>query len=107
MFSTPPPLLVIHLNRSSFTSYASKNACQVVFPPVLDLSPFCTTGKLQMDPSRSMSEGQQAGTLDALKEGGAMERVGYRLVGFVNHLGGHSSGVSLRSTPHLLQEPAC
>lgn len=56
MFSLPPPVLALHLNRSSYSShYASKNPCRILFPSLLDLTPFCTTGALSLSPSSSIS----------------------------------------------------
>ncbi|KAL7412237.1 hypothetical protein BDY24DRAFT_393710 [Mrakia frigida] len=56
MFSLAPPLLALHLNRSSYSShYASKNPCRILFPSLLDLTPFCTTGSLSLSPSSSIS----------------------------------------------------
>lgn len=112
MFAAPPPLLVIHLNRSFYSpssAFPLKNPAAVSFGPALDLGPFCTSGELRMGAREPLcARATEGGTLGALKEGaaGPAERESYELVGFVNHLGGHSSGVRLlplSRSPHLSQ----
>ncbi|KAL0576964.1 ubiquitin-specific protease ubp1, partial [Marasmius crinis-equi] len=47
MIARPPPVLALHINRSMhFTHYAAKNNVRVLFPEVLDLTPFTTSGNL-------------------------------------------------------------
>ncbi|KAK7029417.1 ubiquitin-specific protease ubp1 [Paramarasmius palmivorus] len=56
MEAKPPPVLALHINRSMhFTHYASKNNIRILFPEVLDLTPFTTSGNLSIVPTSSMS----------------------------------------------------
>ncbi|KAI0337905.1 cysteine proteinase [Trametopsis cervina] len=57
MIARPPPVLALHLNRSMhFGHYASKNTCRVMFPDILDLTPYTTSGKLSTSPSSPISQ---------------------------------------------------
>lgn len=69
LFVKPPPILCLHFVRSLFlpTGDMVKNTCQVEFPPILDLSPYCT----------------QLPTTSPAK---------YRLMSTVVHYGDHYSG---------------
>ncbi|TFK18075.1 cysteine proteinase [Coprinopsis marcescibilis] len=56
MVARPPPVLCLHLNRSvHYGSYAGKNNCRVLFPEVLDLTPYTTSGSLSTVPTASIS----------------------------------------------------
>lgn len=49
-------MLVLHLNRSLYTTYAThKNTCRVRFPEILDLTPYTTSGQLSTVPSVPIS----------------------------------------------------
>ncbi|TFY52843.1 hypothetical protein EVJ58_g9784 [Rhodofomes roseus] len=51
MIARPPRVLALHLNRSvHYGHYASKNTCRVIFPEVLDLTPYTTSGQLSTSP---------------------------------------------------------
>ncbi|RKP27957.1 hypothetical protein SYNPS1DRAFT_26419 [Syncephalis pseudoplumigaleata] len=57
MIAQPPPLLCLHISRSTF-SYAGdlrKNGCWVRFPIYLNLAPYCTHGQLCLQPTRSLN----------------------------------------------------
>ncbi|KAI8053919.1 hypothetical protein BDF22DRAFT_742896 [Syncephalis plumigaleata] len=57
MIAQPPPLLCLHISRSTF-SYAGdlrKNGCWVRFPIHLNLAPYCTHGELCLEPKKSIS----------------------------------------------------
>ncbi|KAJ2912889.1 hypothetical protein MD484_g7535, partial [Candolleomyces efflorescens] len=56
MIARPPPVLALHLNRSiHYGHYASKNNCRVVFPEVLDLTAYTTSGSLSTIPTAAIS----------------------------------------------------
>ncbi|KZT70350.1 cysteine proteinase [Daedalea quercina L-15889] len=56
MIARPPRVLALHLNRSvHYGHYASKNTCRVIFPEVLDLTPYTTSGQLSTSPSVPIS----------------------------------------------------
>ncbi|KAF9388501.1 hypothetical protein CPB97_000941 [Podila verticillata] len=57
MIAKPPQALCLHLNRSMFTpsGQLAKNPCKVVFQPVLDFTPFTTSGYLNTVATKSMS----------------------------------------------------
>jgi hypothetical protein len=121
MFSLSPPLLALHLQRSTFLSpsslHASKNPCHVAFPEYLDLAPFETNGRLSLKPDEPISSTAGGGVLERLMKGSnplgdeekpdGVEGVGerekvereerrttrmYRLASAIFHLGSHHSG---------------
>ncbi|KAG9038844.1 hypothetical protein FRB95_014393 [Tulasnella sp. JGI-2019a] len=117
MIARPPPVLVVHLNRSSFYGYgnAYKNSCRVMFPEVLDLTAYTTSGALSLKPQSPISAHQLATTsyvLSTLQEPpsppsptspsspiAGPSRIPpstnptlYRLSAVVCHYGGHSFG---------------
>lgn len=103
LFTQPPPVLALHLNRSvHFGAYASKNSARVHFPEVLDLTPFTTSGMLSTSPSFPMSSHipsptAAAASLAALTtkaQNSALQhpRMLYRLAAVVCHYGQHSFG---------------
>ncbi|KAG0334129.1 hypothetical protein BG000_008604 [Podila horticola] len=57
MIAKPPQALCLHLNRSMFmpSGQLDKNPCKVVFQPVLDFTPFTTSGYLNTVATKSMS----------------------------------------------------
>ncbi|KAG0040518.1 hypothetical protein BGZ82_001844 [Podila clonocystis] len=57
MIAKPPQALCLHLNRSMFTpsGQLAKNPCKVDFQPVLDFTPFTTSGYLNTVATKSMS----------------------------------------------------
>ncbi|EPQ29925.1 uncharacterized protein PFL1_02597 [Pseudozyma flocculosa PF-1] len=98
MLSRPPRVLVFHLNRSTFNATsgwggASKNDRTVLFPLLLDVSPFCVGGSLGTD-------GRQGMDLEAGSKTSMGKRY-YRLCSITVHYGGHSFGhyVSFRRLP--------
>ena len=92
MMARCPPILVLHLNRSSFSLGnfgASKNQARVVFPEYLDMLPFMTGATLSAHPLQPISPSEKAG--NAI----------YRLSAMVTHYGTHNYGhyVSYRRRP--------
>ncbi|KAG7528648.1 hypothetical protein FFLO_06012 [Filobasidium floriforme] len=57
MIARPPHILTLHLNRSGFTPYGQivKKTTQIAFPPILNLSPFTTSGMITMDSKQPIS----------------------------------------------------
>ena len=87
MLSRPPRVLALHLNRSTFSSAAawggaSKNNRQVIFPELLDVSPFMLGGQISTDGRQGMDADPTV----------AKPRTKYRLCSLVVHYGGHSFG---------------
>ncbi|KAI0265072.1 hypothetical protein BC834DRAFT_880000 [Gloeopeniophorella convolvens] len=93
MVARPPPVLALHLNRSHFSAYATKNNARVQFPATLDLTPYTTSGTLNTTPSAPLSA--------AARPAAAVPRVLYRLTAAVCHYGQHSFGhyVCFRRAP--------
>ena len=97
MMARCPPILVLHLNRSSFSLGnfgASKNQARVVFPEYLDMLPFMTGATLSAHPLQPISPSEKAGNAT------------YRLSAMVTHYGTHNYGhyVSYRRRPCPLDE---
>lgn len=91
MLASPPPVLVIHLNRSSFSLGAfgaSKNHARVHFPDRLNVAPFMVGSTLSAAAIRPLS------TPDTTP-------VWYQLVAVVTHYGSHNYGhyVCFRKRP--------
>ena len=94
----PPPVLALHINRSVHSGhYATKNNVRLIFPEVLDLTPFTTSGNLSTEPTVSIS------TPPALPRAiprsttptpatYTSPRTLYRLSAVVCHFGQHSFG---------------
>ncbi|KAG8921835.1 hypothetical protein FRC02_012314 [Tulasnella sp. 418] len=115
MIARPPPILALHLNRSSYfgAGYASKNSCRVEFPEILNLTPYTTSGQLSTAPSapisahttpnhsRNSSVGPAGEGKVPLEFVPTQELVLYRLAAVVCHYGGHSFGhyVAFRRKP--------
>ncbi|KAK2465903.1 hypothetical protein APHAL10511_001544 [Amanita phalloides] len=56
MIARPPPVLALHINRSiHYGHYASKNTIRLIFPEVLDITPYTTSGNLSLKPTSSIS----------------------------------------------------
>ncbi|KAJ8087195.1 ubiquitin-specific protease ubp1 [Marasmius tenuissimus] len=112
MIARPPPVLALHINRSMhFTHYAAKNNVRVLFPEVLDLTPFTTSGNLSIIPTSSMStptpvpqrssfspsasvstSKSRSETPIPETQKDALSRTIYRLSAVVCHYGAHSYG---------------
>lgn len=82
MFSKPPKVLCLHFVRSVYLPSGDvlKNTCQVQYPEILDLTPYCTNGTLETQPHLPIS------TPDHVSS------VKYRLMSSVIHYGDHYSG---------------
>lgn len=108
MFSLPPPVLTLHLNRSSYDyHYASKNACQVIYPSILDLSPFSTNGNLSLSssspisPSNSFLRVESSAPLPSSLSYNPRQPT-YQLSSAIYHYGSHASGhyITYRRIPY-------
>jgi ubiquitin carboxyl-terminal hydrolase 1 len=89
MFAKPPKTLCLHVNRSTYlpTGEIYKNTCQIKFPELLDLTPFCTNGTLHTQPHLPISE--QLEVDDSLNQ---QLSVKYRLMSIIVHYGSHDFG---------------
>lgn len=102
----PPKDLVLHLNRSiHYGGHAGKNPCRIIFPEVLDITPYTTSGQLSTKPQAPISTPppplrRSTTPTQALF---ATPRVLYRLAAVVCHYGGHSFGhyVCFRRKPQF------
>ncbi|CAM0138465.1 unnamed protein product [Umbelopsis sp. WA50703] len=85
MIAKPPKILCLHISRSAFHEFGGlqKNMCQVVFPEILDISAYCTTGVLNVHPDQPISQ-QQASSPN--------KKLLYRLKSTIVHYGSHSYG---------------
>lgn len=98
-------MLALHLNRSAFYGhYASKNSCSVIYPEVLDLTPFTTSGALSTVPQSPISKPAAAfppRSSTPTPSVYSAPRTLYRLASVVCHYGGHSFGhyVAYRRKP--------
>ncbi|KAM5534438.1 hypothetical protein V8D89_011905 [Ganoderma adspersum] len=98
MIARPPPVLALHLNRSMHYggSYAAKNNCRVVFPEILDLTPYTTSGQLSTQPSAPISSPPPPipiqRSVTPTPSTYAVPRTLYRLSAIVCHYGQHSFG---------------
>ncbi|KAK4517925.1 lipid-binding protein [Mucor velutinosus] len=94
MFSKPPKVLSFHFVRSMYTDAgeALKNECQVVYPEMLDLTPYCTNGRLETEPYLPISTPDHGSS------------VKYRLMSSVIHKGRHSYGHFVSCKRRLLAE---
>lgn len=91
----PPRVLVLHLNRSMhFGNYAGRNSCRVLFPEVLDLTPYTTSGQLSTTPSAPISAPPPSipRSTTPTQSIYTTPRVLYRLSSVVCHYGAHSFG---------------
>ncbi|KAI0371622.1 cysteine proteinase [Pilatotrama ljubarskyi] len=97
MIARPPPVLALHLNRSMhYGHYATKNNCRVVFPEILDLTPYTTSGQLSTQPSAPISSPPPPipiqRSVTPTPSTYAVPRTLYRLAAVVCHYGQHSFG---------------
>ncbi|GAN01631.1 cysteine proteinase [Mucor ambiguus] len=94
MFSKPPKVLCLHFVRSVYTDAGEtlKNECQVVYPEMLDLTPYCTNGRLQTEPHLPISTPDHG------------YNVKYRLMSSIIHKGRHSYGHFVSCKRRLLAE---
>ncbi|THH11079.1 hypothetical protein EW146_g8170 [Bondarzewia mesenterica] len=95
MIARPPPVLALHLNRSMHHgTYATKNSCRIVFPEILDLTPYTTSGKLSTSPSVPISSPPPPVNRSTTPTPSTVStpRVLYRLSALVCHYGQHSFG---------------
>jgi len=93
--SQPPPVLALHINRSVHYGHrASRNNVRVVFPEVLDITPFTTSGSLSVVPTSAISTPSPAIDRSTTPTPAlfANPRTLYRLSAVVCHYGQHSFG---------------
>lgn len=91
----PPPVLALHINRSvHYGHYASKNNVRLLFPEVLDLTPYTTSGNLSTVPTSAISTPPPALPRSTTPTPAtyANPRIIYRLSAVVCHYGQHSFG---------------
>ncbi|KAF8621911.1 hypothetical protein AX15_007406 [Amanita polypyramis BW_CC] len=56
MIARPPAVLALHINRSiHYGHYASKNSIRLIFPEILDITQYTTSGNLSLKPTLSIS----------------------------------------------------
>ncbi|KAL0949213.1 hypothetical protein HGRIS_009293 [Hohenbuehelia grisea] len=114
MIARPPPVLALHLNRSSYGGYAAKNNVFVIFPEILDLTPYTTSGKLSVSPNVPISSPPtlpfplppRSLTPTPAAYDQVREKVLYRLSAVVCHYGSHSFGhyVCFRRKPRPMSK---
>lgn len=107
MIARPPPVLALHLNRSMhYGQYAAKNNVRIIFPEILDLTPFTTSGNLSTVPSIPISTPPPSIPRSTTPTPAtyATPRTIYRLSAVVCHYGQHSFGhyVCYRRKPRPL-----
>ncbi|KAF8592300.1 cysteine proteinase [Ramaria rubella] len=125
MIARPPPILALHLNRSiHYAGSGVKNTCRVLFPELLDLTPYTTSGQLSTTPSAplsipppapipsasSLTPPRSTTPTPADHAHAHIPRILYRLAAVVCHYGAHSFGhyVAYRRKPpstHRLGPP--
>lgn len=109
MIARPPLVLALHLNRSlSYGHLVMKNSVRVIFPEILDLTPFTTSGNLSIVPSVPICSPpptlpRSATPTQAMY---STPRTIYRLSAVVCHYGQHSFGhyICYRRKP---RPPSC
>jgi len=109
MIARPPLVLVLHLNRSlSYGQFAMKNPIRIIFPEILDLTPFTTSGSLSTVPSVPISASPPTlpRSTTPTQAVYSTPRTIYRLTAVVCHYGQHSFGhyVCFRRKP---RPPSC
>ncbi|KAF9226744.1 cysteine proteinase [Gyrodon lividus] len=109
MIARSPLVLALHLNRSlSYGQFAMKNSIRVVFPEILDLTPFMTSGSLSTVPSVPISfpPPNLPRSTTPTQAMYSTPRTIYRLSAVVCHYGQHSFGhyVCFRRKP---RPPSC
>ncbi|KAG6876156.1 hypothetical protein C0992_000646 [Termitomyces sp. T32_za158] len=91
----PPQVLALHINRSvHYGQYAAKNTVRVIFPEVLDLTPYTTSGSLSIIPTSAISSPPPPINRSTTPTPAtyAHPRTLYRLSAVVCHYGQHSFG---------------
>ncbi|KAG6809578.1 hypothetical protein H0H92_015699 [Tricholoma furcatifolium] len=111
MIARPPQVLALHINRSMhYGQYAAKNTVRVIFPEVLDLTPYTTTGSLSLIPTSSISTPPPAVPRSTTPTPAtyAHPRTLYRLSAVVCHYGQHSFGhyICYRRRPRSADLPS-
>ncbi|KAG5648698.1 hypothetical protein DXG03_000044 [Asterophora parasitica] len=95
MIARPPHVLALHINRSMhYGQYAAKNTVRVVFPEVLDLTPYTTSGSLSIVPTLAISTPPPSVPRSTTPTPATYTppRTLYRLSAVVCHYGQHSFG---------------
>lgn len=95
MIARPPPVLALHINRSvHYGHYASKNNVRLLFPEVLDLTPYTTSGNLSTVPTSAISTPPPTIPRSTTPTPSTYSnpRIIYRLAAVVCHYGQHSFG---------------
>ncbi|KAG6860838.1 hypothetical protein C0995_006976 [Termitomyces sp. Mi166 len=95
MIARPPQVLALHINRSvHYGQYAAKNNVRVIFPEVLDLTPYTTSGSLSLVPTIAISTPPPPirRSTTPTPANYAHPRTLYRLSAVVCHYGQHSFG---------------
>lgn len=84
MFAKPPKVLCLHMARSAYlpTGEIYKNTCQIQFPQLLDLAPYCTNGTLNTSPLSPISSNDTT----------TRSNVRYKLMSSIVHFGSHNFG---------------
>ncbi|KAF5387875.1 hypothetical protein D9615_000834 [Tricholomella constricta] len=111
MIARPPQVLALHINRSvHYGQYAAKNTVRVLFPEILDLTPYTTSGNLSVVPTSSISTPPPAVPRSTTPTPAtyAHPRTLYRLSAVVCHYGQHSFGhyICYRRKPRSPDLPA-
>lgn len=109
MIARPPLVLALHLNRSlSYGHFVVKNSVRVVFPEILELTPFTTSGNLSIVPSVPICSPPPTlpRSVTPTQAMYSTPRTIYRLAAVVCHYGQHSFGhyVCFRRKP---RPPSC
>lgn len=102
-------MLALHLNRSlSYGQFAMKNSIHIIFPEILDLTPFMTSGSLSTIPSVPISAPPPSlpRSTTPTQAMYSSHRTIYRLAAVVCHYGQHSFGhyICFRRKP---RPPSC
>ncbi|OMJ22035.1 Ubiquitin carboxyl-terminal hydrolase 30 [Smittium culicis] len=94
MIARLPQVLCLHLNRSIFTSTGDtiKNDCRVILNPVLDMSPYLTTGHLDTRPLYPISQTPQLNHPKKAAPNPLLQSSNFQLSAVVSHIGSHNSG---------------
>ncbi|ORX62259.1 cysteine proteinase [Hesseltinella vesiculosa] len=82
MFAKLPKILCFHVARSTLSpsGLVYKNKCQLTFPDLLDMQPFCTNGTMDTDATKPMSSVDPTSSCR------------YRLMSVIVHYGSHNYG---------------
>jgi ubiquitin carboxyl-terminal hydrolase 1 len=97
MFAKPPKVLCLHVARSTYlpTGEIHKNTCQIKFPQLLDLAPYCTNGTLNTQPNLPISSTSPSTGSSSVK---------YRLMSSIVHFGSHNFGHFIAYKRRLVAE---